>query len=480
MKRKTTKELLAETPMERAEAKRIDKIAIINIAENCSMTKPAFYSCFKRGVCFLLVLLLVCSPFMLSACGADPSSASVPAAVPSLPALPSPKGLRIAAASDLHLNPDKRPDSNEPSASSYSSELVDALLWDVQQQNADILLLTGDLCNGGKAQHHAALTEKLKRAEASGLTIFVLPGNHDLAPVTQTEFAQLYADFGYAEAFSRDPSSLSYCVIQNDLMILMMDTAGYSVGAIDLPGDKEADPENPFFTETTLQWVERMLKSAAERNLHILAAGHHNLLSAFSRDPNSSGYYLLRGERFFALLREYRATLYLSGHAHSRSVYQEDGLTELVTEYLLAYPTGYSVLDCTDEGILYTPRRIDVDRWALASGSTDPILLGFAQWQQDELRKHAKSNIDYMSGRNPIKTKEKTQAAEFFYEVMNAYWQGALFRERSALKALPGYEPFFRCADGYAYDWWLKDLIENASPLLEGFTIPWADVNAAV
>ena len=36
-----------------------------------------------------------------------------------------------------------------------------------------------------------------------------------------------------------------------------------------------------------------------------------------------------------------------------------------------------------------------------------------------------------------------------------------------------GAEPFYRCAEGYAYGWWLKDLLENVSPLLKGYTLKW-------
>ena len=38
---------------------------------------------------------------------------------------------------------------------------------------------------------------------------------------------------------------------------------------------------------------------------------------------------------------------------------------------------------------------------------------------------------------------------------------------------MPGAAPFFRCAEGYAYGWWLRDLIDTATPLLKGFAIPW-------
>ncbi len=421
------------------------------------------------------LLLLICFVFPLSACGSGSSTHAVSTVVPSFPPLPQPDGLRIAVASDLHLDPDNRPDAAEPSVASYSLELVDALLWDARLQSADIILLTGDLCNGGKPHRHEALTDKLYKTEAEGMAVYVLPGNHDLAPVAQSGFAALYADFGYSEAFSRDVTSLSYCVVRDSLMIIMLDTAGYSIGAIDLPGAVCPDPDNPFLTDTTLLWLERMLQEAASRNLHVLIAGHYNLLPETSRDPDSTGYYLVNGDRFSSLLREYGVPLYLSGHIHTRSVYQEAGLTELTTEYLLAYPSAYSVLDLSDDGITYHPRRIDVDSWASENSLSDPLLLNYSQWQQDGLLRYSESNVEYMSARNPLNDKEKKAASEFFYRTMNAYWQGTLYRERYEIEALPGCELFFRCAEGYAYGWWLKNLIENSSPMTGGFSLPWTE-----
>ena len=417
-----------------------------------------------------IIVLLAVFSLLLSACG---HAQALSPAVPSFPPLPEKTELRIAAASDLHFNPDYRPDGGEPMQAMYSLEIADALLRDVKSQGADLLLLTGDLCNGGKIHRHEGLIEKLRTAEEEGLPVYVVPGNHDLAPIKQTDFASLYADFGYSEAFSRDPASLSYCVVRDGLMLLMMDTAGYSTGAIDLPGAPGSDSEDPFFTEATLLWVEQMLKTASERNLHVLAAGHYNLLPEISSDPESTGYYLENGDRFAALLRAWHVPLYLSGHMHMRAVYQRDGLTELLTEYPLAYPTAYSVLDITDTGITYTPRRVDVDAWAAETGQTDAHLLGFAQWQQDGLWQYSVENVEYMAKKNPLSAKEKTQAEEFFYRVMDAYWQGELASERETLVALPGYMPFFRCSEGYAYGWWLSELIDTATPLVKGFTLTW-------
>lgn len=47
MKRKTTKEILAESFQEFAANKRIDKITITEITDNCGMSQPTFYHHFK-------------------------------------------------------------------------------------------------------------------------------------------------------------------------------------------------------------------------------------------------------------------------------------------------------------------------------------------------------------------------------------------------------------------------------------------------
>ncbi|MBQ7265806.1 MAG: TetR/AcrR family transcriptional regulator C-terminal domain-containing protein [Firmicutes bacterium] len=47
MIRQTTKDILAESFLELAEKKRIDKITITEITNNCSMSQPTFYNHFK-------------------------------------------------------------------------------------------------------------------------------------------------------------------------------------------------------------------------------------------------------------------------------------------------------------------------------------------------------------------------------------------------------------------------------------------------
>ena len=103
----------------------------------------------------------------------------------------------IAVAADLHVNPANRDTGLINPLVPYNLEITDALLWDAAGSGADVLLLCGDITNQGRLVQHEALTEKLRRAEESGLTVYVLPGNHDIGDTGTDAFARLYEDFGY-------------------------------------------------------------------------------------------------------------------------------------------------------------------------------------------------------------------------------------------------------------------------------------------
>ena len=85
--------------------------------------------------------------------------------------------------------------------------------------------------------------------------------------VTSEEFREIYADFGYNEAKSGAPDSLSYLVELNDTTWLMMlDTT-------------VCEPENEVYGEIkegTLEWMEECLKEAYAEGITVIPVGHHN------------------------------------------------------------------------------------------------------------------------------------------------------------------------------------------------------------
>ena len=378
-----------------------------------------------------LALALLCSP--------------VAAAQPSL---------KLAASADLHINPAYRTYGIVNPLEPYHLQLADAFLWDAQRRDTDVLLLLGDITNQGKRSQHEALLDKLRQAAQEGVLIYVLPGNHDIGEVDTDEFARLYADFGYGQALSRDGESLSYSVLAGDLLLLMLDTNGYS-----------GHRDTAFLTDSTLKWMEAQLAHAREMGWQVLCAGHYPLLT-----PNSTPF--SGGEKAVSLLKAYGVPLYLCGHLHKRCVTVDGGLTELVVEQAIAYPCCYAALSVEDGGILrYTPQPVAVSEWAAQRGEDDPNLLGFDAYQTALERARCADVVATLKGEQALSAQEQRQAEDFFFKLSDFRAHGTLNRHADALRAHPGFDIMLRLGAGTIYSRWIPSLLADAVPYTTGFIL---------
>lgn len=284
----------------------------------------------------------------------------------------------------------------------YSEEIMDAFLAEAVEAKPEAMLLTGDLTFNGALLSHTALAAKLRAAEEHGLRIYVLPGNHDLdnpnaarfsgaefqrVPLAAAEdFRRIYADFGFDEALSTDPDSLSYVVSLNDHTRLLM-----------LDFNTRHDPCG--VSDKTLAWVEAQLRDARDAGLKMLTAGHQNL---FQLTMFRTGYVIRNAEKLAALFREYGVTLYMSGHLHCQHWKTEEGLTEIATSALSVCPCQYGILKVTGDTLRYETRETDVSAWALEQGRTEPDLLNFRTYA-----------ADFFDGRNRENTAETLSLFNF-------------------------------------------------------------------
>ena len=62
----------------------------------------------------------------------------------------------------------------------YVEEITDAALDEVVNQEPDVLILSGDLTLEGEKESHEDLAEKLRQVEDAGISVVVIPGNHDI------------------------------------------------------------------------------------------------------------------------------------------------------------------------------------------------------------------------------------------------------------------------------------------------------------
>lgn len=282
------------------------------------------------------------------------------------------KTAEVIIATDLHyLSPEltdhgalfKRLVENaDGKAVEYCEEIVDAFVEQVIAQKPDALILSGDLTFNGEKQSHEALAGKLQSVRTAGIPVFVIPGNHDLGNymaasfegesykhvenVMPQQFAEIYRDFGYDAALSRDENSLSYMAkLSPSLGLLMVDVNGCRT-----PGS---------ITEGTLDWVEQQLAAAESEGMRVLSVSHQNLLQ---HSPLfSTGFVMYRSEQLLELLERYDVICHFSGHMHTQHIAQSaNGFTEFVTSSMLVPPLQYGELSLGETSANYQTRPVEL------------------------------------------------------------------------------------------------------------------------
>ena len=340
---------------------------------------------------------------------------------------------RIAVASDPHYIAPGLTDgglyyqnvlaSGDSKFMPYSEEILDAFVEELltAEEVPDALLLTGDLTFNGAVMSHEALAEKLRPLKEAGIRVLVTTGNHDVynlnaarfegesftrVPFATTElFREIYGDFGFDDAVSTAPDSLSYMAALGDrLRVLVLDfnTLEHFCG----------------ISEETLAWAEEQLRTAEREGVPVIAAGHQNL---FQHSLFYDGYVIAGAERLADLLRTYGVRLFLSGHLHIQHIRTEGDLTEITSSALCSWPCQYGMLTSKDGIWSYETRRLDMAAWADRNGRTEPVFQDFQAAAAEYMSSHSKITL-------PPDTEEaeRERMLNWMRELNLAYFAGDL------------------------------------------------------
>ena len=340
---------------------------------------------------------------------------------------------RIAVASDPHYIAPGLTDgglyyqnvlaSGDSKFMPYSEEILDAFVEELlnAEEVPDALLLTGDLTFNGAVMSHEALAEKLRPLKEAGIRVLVTTGNHDVynlnaarfegesftrVPFATTElFREIYGGFGFDDAVSTAPDSLSYMAALGDrLRVLVLDfnTLEHFCG----------------ISEETLAWAEEQLRTAEREGVPVIAAGHQNL---FRHSLFYDGYVISGAERLADLLRTYGVRLFLSGHLHIQHIRTEGNLTEIASSALCSWPCQYGMLTSKDGIWSYETRRLDMAAWADRNGRTEPVFQDFQAAAAEYMSSHSKITL-------PPDTEEaeRERMLNWMRELNLAYFAGDL------------------------------------------------------
>ena len=349
--------------------------------------------------------------------------------------------VKIAFATDLHYISPKLTDKgslfqyvaskNDGKLMLYTEEILDAFIAQMLEERPEALILSGDLSYNGEYESHISLAEKLRCLQEAGIHVLVLSGNHDVdnayafsfhgdsyekaKTTSPQEFAEIYYEFGPAQARSVDKASGSYVFqLGEKLRILMLDTNSVS---------KNSLPPESF------PWLEEQLRDAREHAVHTIAVSHQNL--KIHHPLFVRGYRITNASSIEKLYRQYRVLCQLSGHMHIQHAVSGT-VPEILTSPLSLTPVRFGWLSWDGECLTYDAREVDVEAYAAKTGATDENLLHFSEYARDCLyRIHFEQIKKSYEGTGIGKTAAE-EFADLFAKTNYAFFTGEQI-DRSAL-----------------------------------------------
>ncbi|MDO4328870.1 MAG: metallophosphoesterase [Lachnospiraceae bacterium] len=371
----------------------------------------------------------------------------------------------IAIASDLHYQSAQTTDygkafekfvkEGDGKVNAYLPQLLDALIDELIAQKPDAFLLTGDITINGEKINHLELAEKLERLNQAGIQTLIIPGNHDInnyrgrlyfgdeeteaESISLEEFTQIYADFGWNQAISRDAASFSYVYpLSETVWLMLLDTAQY----------EPLNIVDGAVRQETLLWMRKNLERAREAGIQMIVSGHHNLLQESRMFTTMC--VLENSREVVELLEEYQVPLYVSGHLHLQRIQKHKrepgaegyGICEIVSDAVSIPPCQYGLLSWDTNGALtYETRQTDVSGWARRSGQTDENLLDFEAYEKRYVRELIRDQILEQTVRVPEAM--AGTMADLYAEIYADYCAGIPIHRQAAERS-EGYQSWAR------------------------------------
>lgn len=259
--------------------------------------------------------------------------------------------------------------------------ILDQVLKNLESDRPDVLLIAGDLTKDGERQSHLDLKRQLDKLSALGVRIFVTPGNHDISVphpveyegdqtlpvdnISPQDFENIYHNFGFDQAFSKDTASLSYALALNDkTWLISIDSnryKDYTSGTI----------SSGRVLPATEEWVLSLLKQAKDRNVTVFGMMHHGLVEHIMYQSLFFPSYLVDDwSRLSELFAKNGMKVIFTGHFHANDITEsstESKIYDVETGSLSSFPFPYrkmtwdgNVLDIHTFNVRSIPGKINL------------------------------------------------------------------------------------------------------------------------
>lgn len=262
--------------------------------------------------------------------------------------------------------------SQDPKLLEYSAEVLAYLVGEVLLRDPDLVIIPGDLTKDGELVSHQMVVNILGRLRSAGIQVIVVPGNHDIdnpegcyfngdntRPAERTspeQFKELYADFGYNQAYAKDPASLSFvCEPLKGLVLLCIDTNKYEENLYLDKGDaKNYNQTAGRIRPATLTWMLAEADKARALGKQVVLVQHHNIVQHYDAQGTLQSDYIVPDyENLGKKMMQHGIHLAFTGHTHLQDIAQyraitdeaqPDSLVDVATGSVISYPNPWRTI----------------------------------------------------------------------------------------------------------------------------------------
>ena len=255
-----------------------------------------------------------------------------------------------------------------------SASLLTAFTDSILHSSVKYLLIPGALTKDGELVSHRYLIDNcLSRLKDAGITILVVPGNHDVnnphaveyqgdnktrvATISRSDFAQIYNDYGYGQAIARDTASLSYVYqLTPRLRILALDATESDQN--DFNKDICVTPGR--LRPATLLFIKEQLANAKKQGITVIGMMHHGLLEHWQyQNKMIPGYVIDNNLPIASMMYNEGLRVMLTGHSHAQDITQYKGIYDVETGSLVSYPSPYRLITIQGDKMKITTHHIN-------------------------------------------------------------------------------------------------------------------------
>jgi len=299
----------------------------------------------------------------------------------------------------------------DPKLIEFSDPILKKAISEIVAEKPDILLIPGDLTKDGENVSHKTVAKLLKQISGYGIKVFVIPGNHDInnpeavayngnnssptPSISALDFANIYSDFGYKNAISRDINSLSYvCEPFSKVWILGIDDCKYYMNG-------SLETVSGVIKDGTMQWIKARLAEAKSKNITVLGMMHHGIVEHFTgQETLDPGYVTDHWETNSDALADAGLRFMFTGHYHAnditmRKTINNNELFDIETGSLVTPPSPYRIIRMDLNNICIDTKHIT------SINSFLPLGLNFVTYSNIFMSGHVDEIFTYMLSSAP-------------------------------------------------------------------------------